>query len=54
MEAWTKGWPGVLLADDMGLGKTYQALAFLAWICANMRTEDEDIRQRRRSALCWS
>jgi hypothetical protein len=38
VEAWTKGWPGVLLADDMGLGKTYQALAFLAWIRANMRT----------------
>jgi SNF2 family DNA or RNA helicase len=31
VEAWTAGWPGVLLADDMGLGKTYQALAFLAW-----------------------
>ncbi|MBV1700624.1 MAG: DEAD/DEAH box helicase [Hyphomicrobiales bacterium] len=36
VEAWLKGWPGVLLADDMGLGKTYQALAFLAWIKANL------------------
>lgn len=36
VEAWTSGWPGVLLADDMGLGKTYQALAFLAWIRANL------------------
>ena len=36
VEAWIKGWPGVLLADDMGLGKTYQALAFLAWIRANL------------------
>ncbi|MBB5516168.1 SNF2 family DNA or RNA helicase [Rubricella aquisinus] len=30
-DAWTSGWPGVLLADDMGLGKTYQTLVFLAW-----------------------
>lgn len=37
VEAWTKGWPGVLLADDMGLGKTYQALAFLAWVRANLQ-----------------
>lgn len=37
VEAWTAGWPGVLLADDMGLGKTYQALAFLAWIRANLQ-----------------
>lgn len=36
IDAWTKGWPGVLLADDMGLGKTYQALAFLAWIRATL------------------
>jgi superfamily II DNA or RNA helicase len=36
VQAWTKGWPGVLLADDMGLGKTYQALAFLAWIKADL------------------
>lgn len=35
VEAWSAGWPGVLLADDMGLGKTFQALAFLAWIRAN-------------------
>lgn len=34
-EAWTAGWPGVLLADDMGLGKTFQALAFLAWVRQN-------------------
>lgn len=34
-EAWSAGWPGVLLADDMGLGKTFQALAFLAWIRKN-------------------
>lgn len=34
--AWRAGWPGVLLADDMGLGKTYQALAFLAWVRANL------------------
>jgi SNF2 family DNA or RNA helicase len=34
-EAWTTGWPGVLLADDMGLGKTLQALVFLAWIRSN-------------------
>jgi hypothetical protein len=34
-EAWTAGWPGVLLADDMGLGKTFQALAFLAWVRKN-------------------
>jgi superfamily II DNA or RNA helicase len=38
IDAWTKGWPGVLLADDMGLGKTYQALVFLAWIRANLIT----------------
>lgn len=37
VEAWTAGWPGVLLADDMGLGKTFQALAFLAWIRANQK-----------------
>jgi hypothetical protein len=37
VEAWTKGWPGVLLADDMGLGKTYQALAFLAWVRAHLQ-----------------
>lgn len=36
IDAWRTGWPGVLLADDMGLGKTYQALAFLAWIRANL------------------
>jgi hypothetical protein len=35
VNAWTSGWPGVLLADDMGLGKTFQALAFLAWIRSN-------------------
>jgi len=35
VEAWRRGWPGVLLADDMGLGKTYQALAFLSWTRAN-------------------
>ena len=35
VEAWRRGWPGVLLADDMGLGKTYQALAFLSWVRAN-------------------
>jgi superfamily II DNA or RNA helicase len=35
VEAWTTGWPGVLLADDMGLGKTLQTLVFLAWIRAN-------------------
>ena len=35
VEAWRRGWPGVLLADDMGLGKTYQALAFLSWIRGN-------------------
>lgn len=34
-DAWTAGWPGVLLADDMGLGKTFQALTFLAWIREN-------------------
>jgi superfamily II DNA or RNA helicase len=34
-DAWTTGWPGVLLADDMGLGKTLQALVFLAWIRSN-------------------
>ena len=34
-DAWTAGWPGVLLADDMGLGKTFQALAFLAWVRKN-------------------
>lgn len=42
VEAWIKGWPGVLLADDMGLGKTYQALAFLTWIRATL-----DARGRR-------
>ncbi|WP_029406966.1 DEAD/DEAH box helicase [Thiomicrorhabdus sp. Milos-T2] len=31
-EAWSKGYPGVLLADDMGLGKTFQTLAFLGWL----------------------
>lgn len=36
VSAWKSGWPGALLADDMGLGKTYQALAFLAWLRANM------------------
>lgn len=36
VSTWRAGWPGVLLADDMGLGKTYQALAFLAWIKANL------------------
>ena len=35
VEAWRRGWPGVLLADDMGLGKTYQALAFLSWMRGN-------------------
>ncbi|WP_119390614.1 DEAD/DEAH box helicase [Taklimakanibacter lacteus] len=35
VDAWAKGWPGVLLADDMGLGKTFQALAFLAWTRKN-------------------
>jgi superfamily II DNA or RNA helicase len=35
VEAWTNGWPGVLLADDMGLGKTLQTLVFLAWIRSN-------------------
>lgn len=35
VDAWTAGWPGVLLADDMGLGKTFQSLAFLAWIKAD-------------------
>lgn len=35
VNAWSAGWPGVLLADDMGLGKTYQALAFLAWLRKN-------------------
>jgi superfamily II DNA or RNA helicase len=35
VEAWTTGWPGVLLADDMGLGKTLQTLVFLAWIRSN-------------------
>ena len=36
VDAWEAGWPGVLLADDMGLGKTFQALAFMAWVRANM------------------
>ncbi|WP_044412283.1 DEAD/DEAH box helicase [Thiomicrospira microaerophila] len=31
-QAWSKGYPGVLLADDMGLGKTFQTLAFLGWL----------------------
>jgi SNF2 family DNA or RNA helicase len=31
-KAWSKGYPGVLLADDMGLGKTFQTLAFLGWL----------------------
>jgi superfamily II DNA or RNA helicase len=35
VDAWTTGWPGVLLADDMGLGKTLQTLVFLAWIRSN-------------------
>ncbi|MFT3937633.1 DEAD/DEAH box helicase [Rhodopseudomonas sp.] len=36
VDSWEAGWPGVLLADDMGLGKTFQALAFMAWIRANI------------------
>jgi superfamily II DNA or RNA helicase len=36
VDTWEAGWPGVLLADDMGLGKTFQALAFMAWVRANM------------------
>lgn len=31
-QAWSGGYPGVLLADDMGLGKTLQALGFLMWL----------------------
>lgn len=31
-QAWSFGYPGVLLADDMGLGKTLQALAFMSWL----------------------
>jgi len=31
-QAWSFGYPGVLLADDMGLGKTLQALAFISWL----------------------
>lgn len=43
VDAWAKGWPGVLLADDMGLGKTFQALAFLAWIKKNRSTPGRGI-----------
>lgn len=31
-QAYSCGYPGVLLADDMGLGKTLQALSFLVWL----------------------
>jgi superfamily II DNA or RNA helicase len=43
VDAWEAGWPGVLLADDMGLGKTFQALAFMAWIRANMTAKGRGI-----------
>jgi hypothetical protein len=33
---WQVGSYGALLADDMGLGKTLEALAFLAWVRAEM------------------
>jgi len=38
-QAWSVGYPGVLLADDMGLGKTLQALAFISWL------KDTQVRQ---------
>ena len=53
VEAWTKGWPGVLLADDMGLGKTYQALAFSPGFAPISRRTDGDIRPHRPLARCW-
>jgi SNF2 family DNA or RNA helicase len=34
---WQAGSYGALLADDMGLGKTLEALAFLAWVRAEMK-----------------
>src|SRR5690606_13079501 len=40
VDAWTSGWPGVLLADDMGLGKTFQALVFLAWLRKNWTAQE--------------
>ncbi|GJE05269.1 RNA polymerase-associated protein RapA [Methylobacterium jeotgali] len=46
VDAWTTGWPGVLLADDMGLGKTFQSLAFLAWVRA-----DQEARPPGRARL---
>lgn len=36
---WCAGSHGALLADDMGLGKTVEALAFLAWLQEEVRTE---------------
>jgi HJR/Mrr/RecB family endonuclease len=34
---WQAGSYGALLADDMGLGKTLEALAFFAWVRAEMK-----------------
>ncbi len=40
-EAWSLGYPGVLLADDMGLGKTFQALSFLCWLKEKSKSKNK-------------
>ena len=38
VDAYNRGYPGVLMADDMGLGKTLQALTFLAILVESGKT----------------
>ena len=40
VETYNRGFPGVLMADDMGLGKTLQALAFLALMVEEGKTDN--------------
>lgn len=41
VDAYNRGFPGVLMADDMGLGKTLQALTFLALLAEFGITDKE-------------